>query len=135
MNLRTLAIILLSGQIFSAVFILLVLMRQLALFRLQVQPGLKWFRVVLFFLALTIFIGNLIPILIDILTIRTPGIRVVHHTNLIGVLYAASNTFVATASALLIWIMYRLAAKTILIVEHDKDIVESTKNNQSARVQ
>lgn len=127
MNIRTLAAILLSGQVFSAVFILLVIMRQLSLFKLPIQPGLEWFRRILFFLALTVFAGNLVPILIDIITIRRPEVRVVRHTNLIGVLYAASNTFVATTSAVLIWVMYRLAASTLIIVEHAKDVALEKK--------
>lgn len=127
MNIKTLAEILLTGQIFSAVFIFLVLVRQVALFRLRVQSGLEWFRRILFALALTIFLGNLVPIIIDIATIRQPAIRVVKHTNLIGLLYASSNTFASTMSALLIWIMYRLAAKTMLIVEHEKEVALETK--------
>lgn len=112
------------GQIASAVFMFFVLRRQVRLFKLYITPELKVFRKILFLLAVVIFLGNLVPIIIDTLTVISHIHRSTNQVNTVGLLYAVSNTLTATMSALLIWIMYRMAAETLIIVEHDKQEVE-----------
>lgn len=118
MNIKTLAWILLIFRLLSMGFIVLVLRRQMRLFKLYIQPQLRTFRKVLFLLALIVFIGNLIPIVVDLLTVFSKIHRVVSRTNMAGVVYALSNDLVSLSSSVFIWYMYRVAAKTLLIVEN-----------------
>lgn len=136
MDIRVLATVLLIGHLISAVFMAIVLVRQVRLFRLRAQDGLVWFRRILFVLALGIFFGNFIPIFIDALTIFNIVTRSTNRVNTIGIAYSVSNALVFALSALLIWILYRMAATTILIVEHDKEVaLEDVANNQQSGVQ
>ena len=118
MNIKVLATILLIGHTVSAGFIFFVLKRQLALFRLKIDPELVTFRRVLFFLSVAIFLGNFVPIGIDLLTIFSNLPRA--KASPAGIYYAFSNMLVMMLSAGLIWTMYRLAAKTATLVESDK---------------
>lgn len=127
MDIRVLAWWLLLGRIVSTGFILLVISRQIGLFRRRIQPELIWFRRVLFGLALVILIGNMIPLMIDVVTIIGFVERSTNRVNPVGVAYALSNDGVAVFSAILVWIMYRMAARTLLIVEREKDIALEEK--------
>lgn len=136
MDIRTLAWFLLLGQIGSALFMLAVIVRQIGLFRLHIQHDIIWFRRVLFFLALVIFFGNAIPLAIDVVTVLGLITRSTNHVNTIGLYYSASNTLVAFTSSVLIWLLYRLAARTVLITESDKEVaLEAAGNNDVAGAQ
>jgi len=120
MDIKTLAVVLLTAHLVSIVFIALVLVLQAKLFKKKVQPSLIGFRRLLFVLALVVFTGNLVPIGVDALTIFSLVERSSSTINPIGVAYSVSNAVVFGTSALLIWFLYRMAATTVLITERDK---------------
>lgn len=122
LSIQTIAVILLIARLISVGFILFVLRLQWKLFKSKIDfslvPNLDHYqqttvyriRRVLFVLAVIIFLGNMIPILIDAITIfshnslgRTQSIRP------ISVAYAVSNAFTAMFSAIMIWTLYKLA--------------------------
>ena len=127
MNIRTLAAIVLIGQSVSFFLMAAVLKKQLALFKLYIEPELKSFRLVLFLLALVIFLGNIIPTSISILTLTRTVTRSVDTINFVGMIYSMSNTLVASFSSVLIWTMYRLAKKTATLVEKNTEIALKKK--------
>lgn len=135
MDIRTLAWFLLLGQIGSALFMSAVIARQVTLFGRKMQRDLIWFRRVLFLLALVIFVGNFIPMGIDIVTVLGLVTRSAHHINTVGLYYTGSNTLVAFTSSVLIWMLYRLAAKTILITEVAAEATEAARNKEEAGAQ
>lgn len=115
----TLAVILVLFRILSDAFIFSVILKQIALLRMPVPSYLKSFRLVLFFLSLAIFLGNMIPIVIDLLTIFIETGRPAQ-LRPISVMYAISGATTALLSAFLIWLLYRLA-------DNDHDITEYTE--------
>lgn len=137
MDIRTLAWFLLLGQIGSALFMSAVIARQVTLFGRQMQRDLIWFRRVLFALAMVIFLGNAIPMGIDVVTVLGFVTRSANHINTVGLYYTTSNTLVAFTSSVLIWMLYRLAAKTVLITEVAQEAVdkEASGNTDQAGAQ
>lgn len=127
MDIRVLSWWLLLGQIGSAFFILMVILRQIRLFRLRVPNDIVVFRQILFSLALVIFCGNVVPLTVSVLTILGLVTRSANYINGIGLYYTISNTAVAFFSAILIWLLYRMAAQTVLITEDDEEVVLETK--------
>jgi hypothetical protein len=127
MDIKVLAAVVLVGQSISFILMATVLMKQLSLFKLYIEPELKRFRLALFLLALVIFLGNIVPTTISVLTLTDTVTRSVHHINLVGMFYSMTNTLVATFSSILIWLMYRLAKKTATLVEHDKAVASKAK--------
>lgn len=104
------ALILLLMRIGSGVFILIVMKKQWELLKVPIEPHLMRFRMVLFALSLAIFIGNIIPVIIDAATLffdttRPPFLSVT------SVSYAMSNAITALLSAYFIHTLYRIAAK------------------------
>lgn len=108
MSIQTLAAILLIGRLTSVVFILMVLKRQLALFHHPIDDHIRNFRVMLFALACVIFLGNMVPILIDTLTVFSDVTR--NNPSSIGIAYAFSNNITSLVASIFIWLLYRMAA-------------------------
>ena len=108
MSIQALALLLLIGRAISITFIVLVIIKQWRLMRLPIDKEVVIFRRVFFVLSLIILAGNIIPIIIDVLTLF---IETGRPANLrpISVSYALSNSFTAAVSAALIWSLYRLA--------------------------
>lgn len=109
MSIKMLAFGLLLGRAVSLTFIILVLRRQWQLLKLPIEREIKTFRKILFILSCAILAGNIIPVIIDVLTLfvntgRPPQVRA------ISIAYAYSNSLTAATSSLLIWFLYRLAA-------------------------
>jgi len=110
MDIRYLASILLALHLISGVFIALVIKRQWGLFKDMIDHSLLVYRKVLFALSCVIFLGNLNPILINLQTILFgPGARPAK-LQPISISYAVSNAVVAMISAILIFILYKMAA-------------------------
>ncbi len=130
MDIRVLAIVLLIGHLISAGFMVSVIRRQVGLFKMPVQKDVAKIRKFLFALAIGVLLGNFIPIIIDLLTIFNTVKRSTNHVNIVGIAYSLSNALVFALSALLIWLMYRMAASIVLITEHDKSVAlaEAHKN-------
>lgn len=120
MQIKTFALLLLLGRVISVIFTVLVLKRQLFLFKLKVLPELKKIRVVLFCLGLGAFLTNLIPIAIDILTLEVDIERSTSQVNSIGVAYASNACLSNILLSIFIWTLYVLAAKTVILTERDK---------------
>lgn len=128
MPIKLLAALLLIAQVGTVIFIVSVLKRQLGLFKLYVDPGIRKFRRTLFLLALAIFLGNLIPMTIGFLTVLGSITRSASTVNLVSGIYTVSNTLTLFFSALLIWFLYRQAKRTATLVEHDKEVALHKKN-------
>jgi len=128
MPIKLLAALLLVAQIGTVIFIVSVLKRQLGLFKLYVEPGIRKFRRNLFILALVIFFGNLVPLTIGFLTVIGAITRSATTVNLVSGIYTVANTLTLFFSALLIWTLYRLARQTATLVEHDKEVALHKKN-------
>lgn len=119
-DIQTIAFLLLLGRLVSVSFILVVLYRQYKLFGTQIDfalvPNLSrmqrknvyTIRRILFALSVIILIGNLAPIVIDVITLFAETDR---PANLrpISIIYAFSNSFTAMFSAAMIWTLYRVA--------------------------
>ena len=120
MSVKILAGLLLIGELASVAFIGLVLARQLRISRLRVQDELQAFRRILVFLSATILISNFIPVVVDILTVFAAVPRSASTVNIIGIVYGVSNTVSTLVSSVLIWLMYRMAAKLVIIEDKAK---------------
>lgn len=121
-SIETLALILMIAHSASAVFMTRVLYRQWGLFKIKyddldieksITHDIKRFRLTLFVLSCIVFAGNIIPIVIDGITLfgdnslhRNPTVP------LISLLYAVSNALTALISAYLIYTLYRIAKGT-----------------------
>lgn len=122
---QTIGIFLLIARIISVIFIVIILRLQWRLFGTKIDfslvPNLSNFerkrvylaRKVLFALALIVFLGNMIPIVIDTLTIisdnavgRNPEVPT------ISIMYACSNALTAMFSAIFIYALYKIAGLT-----------------------
>lgn len=117
-SIKILAMLLLVFRIASDVFIFSVLRKQWALLKVKIDPELRNFRRVLFYLSLAVFLGNIIPIIIDGLTVVYGNMNRPQHVAPISILYALSNASTALISAFLIWLLYRLASNTHDITEY-----------------
>lgn len=107
----TLAGILLLARIGSQLFIITVIRKQYALSKLPIYPEIKHFRNVLFILSLVLFVGNFIPITIDLATLFTETGRPAQ-LGAVSVLYTVSVAIVSLLSAYLIHKLYKLADTT-----------------------
>lgn len=129
MDIKQVAAILLIGRLASCLFMASVLRRQLQLFKNEVYPELHTSRKRLFALAITVFVGNIIPILIDVATIVSPtSLSREDSPSVAGVTYGFSNCITAVVSSALVWSLYRLAARTTIIVDVDKEIALDEKS-------
>lgn len=109
---------LLIGRSASVFFMTLVVRRQRALSKLPINPELAPFRKTLNRLSIAILVGNIIPIVLDVVTIAAANsLEREDSPSIIGVSYAFSNCITAAISAYLIWTLYKQAAKTVLIVD------------------
>lgn len=141
MSIQALAFMLLIGHILSLIFIILVIKKQWRLLKLPVAGGdsetVRHFRRMFFFLSLAIVAGNVIPVIIDTLTLFVETGRPAQ-LKPISVAYAFSNMTTAVVSAFLIWMMYRIASRSNLetIKEHGRleDVNKSlTKDNKKLK--
>lgn len=112
MDIKTIALLLLIGRLTAFVFMGLVLSKQLKLFKATLPDSLRRVQKVLFFIALVIFVGQFIPIMIDVLTIIDSLSQKRGSPSVVGVAYAFSNNITSILASLFIWLLYRLAART-----------------------
>lgn len=111
MDIHILAFILLVCRIVSVIFMGSVLLKQFKLFGTDESRDVVIFRRVLFILALIIFLGQFVPILIDIATLVANAKRT--NPNILGVAYGLSNAFTALLSSIAFWLVYRIAGRGI----------------------
>lgn len=123
-SIQVIAVFLLIARLISVIFIAIVLRLQYKLFGTNIDfslvPNLSNFeksrvylaRKVLFALAVAVFLGNMVPIVIDTITIFNNDIGHPAELRAISVAYASSNALTAMFSAILVWALYRIAGLT-----------------------
>lgn len=124
-SIQAIAFILLIARFISIGFILAVLIKQAKQFGREIDfrlaPYLTKFerrnvyrlRTALFLLAIIIFIGNLVPIAIDYITLITDNsLGRTANVRSISIAYAFSNALTAMFSAVMIWALYKIAGVT-----------------------
>lgn len=118
MDIKTVAFILLLGRLVSFGFMVAVVRRQRALGKAAQYKELAPMRRVLSRLSWAVLIGNIVPIVIDIVTIMAANsLEREDSPSVIGVTYGFSNCITSAISAYLIWTLYKQAEKTVLIVD------------------
>lgn len=110
-SITTFAILLLIGHTVAAGFIFSVLRRQAALLRQPIDRYYRTFRIGLFALSAIIFIGTIVPMIIDTLTLFVETQRP-ESLYTISIVYASSNMVRDISSALVIWLLYRISASS-----------------------
>jgi hypothetical protein len=123
MTIKMYAFTMLVAHVGSMVFIFLVLRRQWALMKQPIPPAVRRFRVVLFMLSMAIFVGNIVPLAIDLATLfvetsRPPVVKP------LSLAYAYSNALILLVSSYLIWTLYRLAADTKSVTDFEKKALD-----------
>lgn len=121
LDIQTIALILLIARVISVAFIITVLLRQARLFGKQIDFSVVPFltklqrksvyriRTVLFTLSVIILLGNLVPIVIDYITVFNNDLGRPASLKPISIAYAFSNALTAMFSAIMIWTLYKLA--------------------------
>lgn len=117
MNIQTLALLLLIGQLISEIFIISVLRRQWQIRKSRTHPRLIQIRRVLMLLALLVFLGNLYPMALDAIKLFYPGVRTTQTINPAGAFYAISTNLTFMFASILIWLLYKLADVVIEVAE------------------
>lgn len=112
-NIQLMALGLLIFRTLSSIFIVVVIYKQLQLFRDIVPQELNLFRKVLFVVTVAIFLGNLVPIVFDTAALFVDIGRA--QPRPIGIAYAFSNATTALVSALGWLIIYVMAERTDVI--------------------
>ena len=110
-SITTFAIILLIGHLIAAGFIFSVLRKQAALLREPIDRNYRTFRLGLFALSMIIFIGTLVPIAIDTITLFVDTQRP-SQIYTISLVYASSNMVRDIASAAVIFLLYRISSNS-----------------------
>lgn len=110
LTIRTIAAILLIFRLISMFFIIRVAILQFNILKTSIQEDLIAYRKVLFRLSLSIILFNIVPILIDSLTLFVTTNRPAT-LQLISIAYAVSNASSALVSAIAISTLYKLAAR------------------------
>lgn len=118
-SIQIIAAILLFFRIVSMTFIGIVLWKQWNLFKRPTLPQLILFRRVLFAIAIGIAIFNIIPIVIDALTLFVDTGRP-QSLKPISIAYAFSNSIGAALSSVLIWALYKLAETRVIDITINK---------------
>jgi hypothetical protein len=108
-DIKLIALSLLICRIVSVGFILAVLRKQWILLKARNHAEVATLRRVLFYLAVVIFLGQFVPILIDSATLIDQAKR--STPSALGVAYAYSNAFTAMISSLLLWLVYRVSER------------------------
>lgn len=123
-SLQLIAFFLLIARLISVTFIVIVLRLQWRLFKTEIDftlvPNLtklqkqKVYRVrkVLFCLSCIIFLGNMVPIVIDTITLFDNTLGRPSNLRAISIMYAFSNAFTAMFSVIMIWALYKLSGLT-----------------------
>lgn len=139
-SLQIIAAFLLLARVGSDIYIGIVLKKQWRLLRSPIKNAaqypltymkkLRRFRMVLFTLSIVIFFSNVVPIVIDLITVIGIDQGRPNALRTISIMYATSNALGAFFSAYLINTLYRLAAQeddiTEYTTQHINDVTGST---------
>lgn len=128
-DISILAWFLLALRIASDIIIGWVISLQLRFIRNKVPKYLRSMRIVLLLLSMGIFVGNAIPIVVDVITIFTDNsIGRSQSLGLYSVLYATSNALTAFISAFMVGLLYWLAGRP-----SDGGIFEDTQHSREVK--
>lgn len=129
---KVLAAILLFLRLVAVFFLLFVISRQLK-FLFRKDQDLTVVRMVLMTLLGLTFIGNFVPITIDIVTLLRQDVSGKPDTLLAA--YALSNAFTAAISAIGWWVLYRIIEKERIADEaaYEKSEAKHAKNLEKAK--
>lgn len=86
-----------------------VLKHQLELFKLPIDKEIRLYRKILFALALAIFLGNIIPAGIDLLTLTGDLVRLAKTVNTVSTTYTMAWAATSLLSSILIFWLYRMS--------------------------
>ena len=111
MEIHAYAATLLLFRLSSMVLMGRVVLRQLELFKMPVDDDIKYFRVLLFVLSISILIGNFIPAIIDILTIADKLERSTSHVNGVSLVYTFATSLSFLLGSYLIYKLYDASQK------------------------
>lgn len=117
MDIQLLAFLLLLGRLISEAFIIAVLRKQWKIRNAPIHPRLKGLRKVLNLLAILVFIGNLYPMGLDLVTLFDASVRTSPNVNLVGVAYSLDNNLTFMFASILIWTLYKLSDVVIEVAE------------------
>ena len=126
MEAKILAGLLLTGRLVTLWYLSRVLKTQIKLLRMPVDDPNVWdFRRTLHYMTIVVALGNLVPIVIDVVTILGPS-----RPFWLGVLYAISNVVTALFTAILIHKMYRLASQTKEVNDLERKFMEEKTSDK-----
>lgn len=134
---KLLAAILLFLRLIAVFFLVFVISRQLK-FLFRKDQELTVVRIVLMTLLGLTFIGNFVPIIIDVSTLMREDIKGAPSALLSA--YALSNAFTAAISAIGWWVLYKVIEKERISDEeeyalseakHDKTLKKAKEDNKS----
>lgn len=109
MDIHTYAAILLVIRIISMTLMGAVIYRQLQLFKLYIDKEIRYYRIVLFVLAIAILAGNVIPAVIDLLTLTGELVRSTKIVNGVSLVYTGAWATTSLLSSILIFWLYRMS--------------------------
>lgn len=130
MDIQLYATFLLVIRIASMALMGIVIYKQLQLFKLPIDREIRYYRIVFFVLAVGIFLGNVIPALIDIFTITGEIQRSTNTVNTIGVLYSLDAAGTALLSSIMIYTLYRNSHK---VDKSHKESDHTLMNNEEEK--
>ena len=110
MDIRTASIILGVLALLSLYFTVRVLMFQIPLLKVHDNKLDRQLRFLFFFLAVTLFIGNTIFLIIDAATVYGSLTRSTRELNPVGILYSFSVSGTYTIATGILYLFYRLIA-------------------------
>ena len=114
-------------QIGAIVFLLMVIVRQIGLFRKKIQTELIPVRRQLFVQSLAVLFLAAVVFLVGIATVLELVTRSTKHLNSVGVILTVAYNGAILLASYSSWISYRMASKISLIVETGKRDTLNTK--------
>jgi hypothetical protein len=106
MDVKNLALILLLLRIVAIFLLGLVINRQIELIRRNNPDYVQSTRKLMLSFSLALLVGNLIPFVVDILTLAVDIPRSSATVNVVGVVYSLSNAVTSVVYSLLLTILY-----------------------------
>lgn len=126
MEVKILAGLLLTGRLITLWYLSKVLKIQVSLLRMPLDDPAVWdFRRTLHYMTIVVALGNVVPIIIDVVTIIGPS-----RPFWLGVMYAVSNVITAIFAAVLIHKMYRLAGQTKEVNDLERKFIEEKNSDK-----
>lgn len=111
MEIHAYAAMLFFFRIASMVLIGKVVLRQLELFKMHVDEDIKYFRILLFVLSISILVGNFVPAVIDLLTIAGELQRSTTYVNGVSLVYTLATSVSFLLGSYLIYKLYDVSQK------------------------